>query len=198
MSGEEKQKDLRQEERLLLDRLAKGDPDAFDLIYRKYFDAVHRNACMLLKDASEAEDVVQETFLSFWRSRQSMEGRESAGGWLFITCYNRCMNILKRRLRESMFIQEISRNKEDSHNSSALEERRSSLLEIGMARLSVRQNEAFTLCKLQGKSYEEAAYIMGVSRHTVKEYLAHAMKVIRRFAKENAWRMTILQCFLQA
>ena len=182
----------------LLGRLSVGEVDAFDSIYRKYYPAVHRNAIMLLKDPSAAEDVVQETFLSLWRSRKSMAGRDSAGGWLFITSHNLCINLIKRRLTEKRARRELTMHEQETGEATAMLEKGISLVEKAMGRLSVRQQQAFTLCKLEGKSYEEAAGIMEVSKHTVKEYLSIAMKSIRDFVKERAARTMLWFMLLTA
>jgi RNA polymerase sigma-70 factor (ECF subfamily) len=185
-------------EKALLERLSQGDVHAFDAIYRKYFQAVYRNASMLLKDPSAAEDVVQETFLSLWNSRKKMAGRESAGGWLFITCHNRCINLIKRRLTEQKARREWAIPAYEAQDGGALFERGLSILEKAMEGLSLRQRQAITLCKLQGKSYEEAANIMDVSKHTVKEYLSIGMRSIRQFVKERAVRSLLTIALLTA
>jgi RNA polymerase sigma-70 factor (ECF subfamily) len=178
--------DGRPAESILLDRLSQGDVHAFDAIYRTYAASVYRNAFMLLKDPSAAEDLVQETFLSLWSSRHRMAGRMSAGGWLFLTCHNRCVNQIKRRLTEKKAQHEIERVPSGSDDGGAFLERGLSLMENAIDGLSHRQQQALTLCKLQGKSYEEAAGIMDVSRHTVKEYLSIAIRSIRAYVKERA------------
>jgi RNA polymerase sigma factor (sigma-70 family) len=185
------------EESYLLNRLAEGDKDAFDSIYGKYFGSIYRNACMLTKDEAESEDIVQEVFLQLWNHRSSMSGRESAGGWLFITCHNLCKNILRRRMREALAMKEIHATEEEDV-STAMHDNKANLLERGLSRLSWRQRQTFNLCKVEGRSHEEAAKIMNISRHTVKEYLSIAMNSIRRFAQENAERMSLFQVILSA
>lgn len=153
---------------------------------------------MLLKDSSAAEDVVQETFLALWISRRKMARRESVAGWLFITCHNRCVNLIKRRLSEKKAQSEMQQATCETEDGGALLERGLTLMGNAIQGLSLRQQQALTLCKLQGKSYEEAAGIMDVSKHTVKEYLSIAMRSIRGFVKERAVRTMISIMLLTA
>lgn len=117
-----------------------------------------------------------------------MAGKDSVGGWLFITSHNRCVNLIKQRLTEKKARGELTQYTYGSEDGGALLERGLSLMENAIEGLSLRQQQAVTLCKLQGKSYEEAAGIMEVSKHTVKEYLSMATKSIRLFVKERAVR----------
>ncbi|MBM3442142.1 MAG: sigma-70 family RNA polymerase sigma factor [Bacteroidetes bacterium] len=182
-------------ESLLLDRMANGDRKAFDDLYRLYFPAVYRNACMLLKDKIDAEDIVQETFLSLWQSRGRLADRESIGSWLFVTCHNRCINNLKRKQVTARALHAIRDRKEHTAYATVFEQRWA-LVEDGVAGLSARRRQAFFLCKLQRKTYEEAAGIMEISKNTVKEYLSGAMDSIRRFTREHTDMITFKSVIL--
>jgi len=181
----------------LLDRLASGDRQAFDELYRIYFPSVFRNGCMLLKDREEAEDIVQDTFLALWRNRRNLSGRRSIAGWLFITSHNRCMNILRRRQVDAKALHAIGYLTDQTPSVPQFEQQWA-LVEGSVAGLSARQQQALRLCKLQGKTYEEAAGIMEISKNTVKEYLSMAMDAIRRVTRDQAKRMTLFQIILSA
>jgi RNA polymerase sigma-70 factor (ECF subfamily) len=56
------------------------------------------------------------------------------------------------------------------------------ILEKAIALLSPQKRKVFELCKLQGRTYEEASAEMGISKHTVKEYLSGAMASIKEYA----------------
>lgn len=196
MSGTDQWHGIGEGERMLLDRLSEGDISAFDSIYAKYFHAVYRNALMLTKNVSEAEDVVQEVFLRLWRSRESLAGRDSAGGWLFLTCHNHCVNILKRRMRKPFVLRQMEPTGEQY--TADEQDGRLALLERGISELPTRQRQAFVLCKIEGFSQRETADMLSISRHTVKEYISHAMASVRRFAKENAGRTTLWHVILPA
>ena len=51
--------------------------------------------------------------------------------------------------------------------------------------LSPQKRKVFTLCKLEGKTYEEAAEKLNISKHTVKEYLGHAVASVKSHINNN-------------
>jgi RNA polymerase sigma-70 factor (ECF subfamily) len=68
----------------LLERVAGGDGRAFEVIYRRYARAVFGLALRRLGDRSRAEEAVQETFASIWRSARSYDRERGAGApWLY-------------------------------------------------------------------------------------------------------------------
>lgn len=67
----------------LVERILKGDRQAFDLLYETYFQRVHRFALRRLRDAGEAEDVTQEVFMTVLKALPSFQGTSSLLVWIF-------------------------------------------------------------------------------------------------------------------
>ncbi len=73
----------------LLERVAGGDAGAFEVLYRRYARAVFGLALLRLGDRARAEEAVQETFASVWRSARSYRADRGPGGpWLFTVARN--------------------------------------------------------------------------------------------------------------
>jgi RNA polymerase sigma-70 factor (ECF subfamily) len=73
----------------LLTRVAGGDREAFELLYRRYARSVFGLALRRLGDRGRAEDAVQETFASVWRSARSYDPSRGHGGpWLYAVARN--------------------------------------------------------------------------------------------------------------
>lgn len=82
----------------LLRRIARGDGDAFELLYRRYARAVYALALRRLGDRGRAEDAVQETFASVWRSARSYRPeRGPAGPWVYAIARNAIVDRFRRR-----------------------------------------------------------------------------------------------------
>lgn len=76
--------DARVSDAELLERVATGDEGAFEVLYRRYARAVFGLALRRLGDRGRAEEAVQETFASVWRSAGSYDRERGAGGpWLY-------------------------------------------------------------------------------------------------------------------
>lgn len=172
-------------EKELISRLIKGEIKAFDDLYWKYQKAVYQNALKLTHDTMVAEDIVQEVFISFWEKREYIDADRSVGGWLFVTSYNRSVNALKKKLKESLAYKQlgfVETETDTGHDVSTLQ---LAILEKAVEKLSPQKRKVFELCKLQGKTYEEAAKALKISKHTVKEYLTEAVSFVKDFASKH-------------
>lgn len=169
-------------EKELLFRMKNGDILAFDEIFWLYQKAVYGNALKIVRNNQLAEDIVQEVFISLWEKRESIDIERSVGGWLFVSSYNRAVNELKKKLRESLAIQQMQEKDTEEDAEPDLSGIQLNILEKAIAQLSVQKRRVFELCKLQGRSYEEASREMGISKHTVKEYLSGAVRSIKEYA----------------
>ena len=67
----------------LVEQILKGDAAAFELLYDTYFQRVYRFAVRRLGDASEAEDVTQEVFMTVMKALPSFQGTSSLLVWMF-------------------------------------------------------------------------------------------------------------------
>src|SRR5439155_8725279 len=81
--------DRRPSDEELLTRVAGGDRDAFELLYRRYVRPMLGLALRRLGDRGRAEDAVQETFTSIWRSARSYDPDRGRGApWLYAVARN--------------------------------------------------------------------------------------------------------------
>ena len=87
------------EDKLLLWRFKRGNREAFRLIYEKYADALLTIGVNLLNDKADAEDVVQDVFISFVKSVQKFHLRGSLKGYLATCVANRSRDYLRNDSR---------------------------------------------------------------------------------------------------
>lgn len=165
--------------------LVQGNMDAFDDIYWKYQRAIYLNSFRITRDEVTAQDIVQEVFISLWEKRQSINPDLPLAGWLFVSSYNRSLNILKKKLRESVAIDQLTSEEIMTDIAADIPEKQLQILEAAIDLLSPQKRRVFELCKLQGKSYEEAAKEMQISKNTVKEYLSEAITIIKEYARQH-------------
>jgi RNA polymerase sigma-70 factor (ECF subfamily) len=82
----------------LLQRIARSDRAAFELLYRRYARAVLSLALRLLRDRGRAEDATQETFTAIWRSARSYRPERGPGApWLFAVARNAIVDRARAR-----------------------------------------------------------------------------------------------------
>jgi RNA polymerase sigma-70 factor, ECF subfamily len=171
----------------LTERVRTSDADAFRLLFFRHQPAVFRQALFHLGDAEQAKDVVQETFLRIWERRASLQPDLSFLGLALRTGGNICLDILRRRGTHNRLKGELPPPEpsagDDPEQALRLKVIESELARVVATRLPERARMAFVLCRLEGKSYRDAAQILGISEKTVENHMAGALKVIRKALK---------------
>lgn len=180
----------------LIPLLAGGDAVAFTEVYHRYHVAIYQNIYRLTKNAEATEDLVQETFIALWQKRNRVVTGRSLAGFLFVISYNLSVNWLKRKLLELKAAQVHSLSVAhletvDDHEQQLL------LLDKAILQLSPQKRRVFTLCKLNGKTYQQAANELNISNHSVKEYLSGAMKAVREYAVSHPGYKIIFPLMIQ-
>ncbi|MBS1660329.1 MAG: sigma-70 family RNA polymerase sigma factor [Bacteroidetes bacterium] len=169
----------------LVRRLLLSETAAFDTLYHKYHNPLYFNILKLTKDAEAARDILQDVFITLWKQRMTLDPQQSILPWLFVVSYNKSVDYLKRTSAESALVYETQGLAQVLPGEAELKEAQLQLLEEAIRRLSPQKRKVFVLCKLQGKSYEETAEEMHISKHTVKEYLSGALVSIKGYVQQH-------------
>ena len=173
--------------------LVAGDVAAFNEIYRRYFHPVYCNALKITREVPIAEDVLQEVFITLWEKRATIDPERSLAGWLFIICYHQSVNILRKKLRESLLYKQVQEPEEEYSMEEELKYgAQRKILADALSSLSPQRRRVFELCKLQGKTYEETATELRISKYTVKEYLSAAIAAIKEYSLHHSETVTLL------
>ncbi|SHM84399.1 RNA polymerase sigma factor [Chitinophaga sp. CF418] len=183
----------------LVVRLIEDDVSAFDALYWKYHQAVYRNIFKFVKEPIATEDILQEVYARLWEKRKDINAGQSVAGWLFVISFNLSVDYVRKKLREHTFHRELyNLNIETSNwedNPAAYEEQYR-LLEDAISQLSPKKQKIVTLCKLEGKTYDEVAEELKISRNTVKEHLSIAMTRINEYVQKNKEHKYVLLLLL--
>lgn len=161
------------------------DQVAFQEIYREYHQAVYANITKLVKDPTMAEDILQEVFFSFWQNRLKIDQEKSPSGWLFVVSYNKSLNYLKKKVHQSItYLSDYDgyhQITEEAAVDEALFDMQLQVLEEAVASLSPQRQKVFRMCKYEGKSLDEVALSLNLSRESVKDYLKQSKHLINAY-----------------
>ena len=183
------------------------DRMTFELLLQEHRDAVYRTARYLVRNAEDAEDVVQETFVRLWKTRDQIR-IENVRSWLLRVCRNLCLDALRRRKvrdRARLTADQVTERgrigietAEDDGRDRSLEVsdlgtgalRTELELDIeklvrAMGELKEPQRSIILLREVQDLSYEEIAENLDLSLSAVKVYLHRARKKIRAAFEED-------------
>ena len=106
------------EDRLLVKRVKAGDQQAFEALYRRYVSTVYRQALKLVGNAEEAEEIVQEVFLTLYEKAKTFRGDSAFSTWLYRLTLNTALMKLRRRKRSKEIALDdyLPRYQEDGHH----------------------------------------------------------------------------------
>jgi RNA polymerase sigma-70 factor (ECF subfamily) len=164
----------------LLTRIQSGDQTAMSALFDRYGTMVYSVALRVLKDASEAEDVMQEIFIQVWqRPGAFVSGKGSLAGWLAVVARNRSIDVIRRRRPMEpveLFALPASTNV-------ASEAERDSLLgkiRGAMGALPDEQRKPLEMAFFEGLSHSEIAEKTGDPLGTIKTRIRLALGAIRK------------------
>lgn len=183
----------------MVERLQKGDVEAFDLIYEKYSMNLYSFGLKYLRSKEESEELVQSVFLKLWENYKSLNKDLSFKSYLFTIAYNDICKLFRKRNYRQKFIDETLH--ENYHSSSGMEESIDyksvmDLVQQIINKLPVRQKSIFLKSRQEGKSTKEIAEEIGLSPGTVDNYISEALKFIRcQLRKENVSILLFLTLF---
>lgn len=179
----------------LIMRLQRGQVAAFDALYWKYQEPVYRNILKFTKDPLVAEDILQEVFAKLWEKRSAIDADQSVAGWLFVVSFNLSVDHTRKRLRDLTAHKKLFNVVPENvflPVGPALYEEQYRLLQQAIDQLSPQKRKIVTLCKLEGKSYEEAAGELNISLNTVKYHLSAAMVNLNEYVRKNATHTSLV------
>jgi RNA polymerase sigma-70 factor (ECF subfamily) len=181
-SAQEEQVDW---EGALVQRARRGDMRAFERLYREHIGRVYGLCLRLTRDAANAEDCAQETFINAWRALGRFETRSSMRTWLHRIAVN---VVLAKRRRVSPFIDAPEALEDagevDWSMDTPVEEHE---IEAAVGSLPDGARDVLVLCGIYGYSHIEASQMLGVAEGTCKAQLHRARALLRqRLSMEGA------------
>lgn len=161
----------------LLDLIASSDEQAFAALYHRYVSELYQYAFNILKQASLAEEVVQDVFTKVWLHKHSLQVIANFEAYLHMAVRNACLNSLRTITREKRNRQEYMHHSEKAEAPSF--DYSDSLRNL-LSSLPHRQRMVYSL-HLQGFRRDEIAHLLDISINTVKSHLAASVRSAREF-----------------
>jgi RNA polymerase sigma-70 factor (ECF subfamily) len=180
-----------QEDEAMLSRLRSRDKKACEECIRQHAPGIYRLALRLMRDQSEAEDVMQDAFLSAFNSIDRFDGRSTLRTWLYRIAYNAAMMRLRKFHPEFVPMEETGDSErhtplpKEFFDWSSLPEREMEKTEVreelerAIEELPLKLRVVFVLRELDELSTEEAARALEISEEPVKTRLHRARLWLR-------------------
>lgn len=167
------------EDQRLVWQLKTGQQKALVRIYGKYKNYLLKIAHGLVTDASQAEDVVQDVFVSLVQATPSLPVDGNLRGYLVRCLINRVHDLSRSRQPSSLVSSDIACIDGDQPEHWLLQDEEMARLNRGLARLPDSQRMAITLRIRGGLKFREIARLQGLSINTVQSRYRNGMAKLR-------------------
>lgn len=162
--------------------LRDGNERAYAEIYKRYWDKIYVVACHRIGDQLEAEEIVQDVFLSLWKRRASLDLKYSLNTYLSVAVKYQVINRQTRQFRKMNEIAAHVSSLEESADTTNLwflEKELKEQLELSINKLPEKCRIVFKMSREQDKSNMEIANELGISEKTVEAHITRAISNLK-------------------
>jgi RNA polymerase sigma-70 factor (family 1) len=168
-------------------RLRTGDASALAELFRAAYPGLLGYARHIVADEPQAEDAVQEAFITVWTRRDTLDPARSLRALLCTIVRRRLLNRMRDVARQQDILEHMPAH---DHTPSLDLDVEAHLLGERLRgwidELPPRRREAFVLSRFEGLSHAEIAGVMGLSAKTVEHHVGHALRHLRDRLRAHA------------
>lgn len=157
------------------------DEAAFEEMFRGYHQQLCRYAFTIVKDADQAQEMVQDVFLRIWERRGTIEITTSVKAYLYRSVHNACLNLNQQKKKEvrmdevSLKVIHPSANAEERVQDGELNR----AIASGLDKLPAECRKVFEMSRFGEMKYREIADALGISVKTVENQMGKALRIMR-------------------
>lgn len=146
------------------------EPDlAFEKIVKQYEQRLFQVAVRLLQDSDAADEVVQETFMSFYRNMHKFEGKSKVYTYLYRIAVNRSIDYIRKKKTRKNYEEEYLKENKSKIEAGYQEDLDIKIvLQKSLDQLDVKYRTPIVLLEYENMKYKEIAEVMGISLSAVK------------------------------
>lgn len=165
----------------LVERCKKGEHQAQMELYKLYYKAMYNTSLRIVNDQFEAEDIMQESFLTAFTKLSSFKNIEHAsfGSWLKKIVINKSLTSLKRNKQLNSISFELIENINFEESESDYSHIKCSEVLKMIGQLKSNYRVALTLNLIEGYDNEEIAQIMNISHENARTTISRAKNKLR-------------------
>lgn len=178
---------------LLFQHMVQGQKDAFDALFRKYYQPLCRFARFFTDNRSDAEEAVQSAFIALWENRQEITISRSLKAYLYQMVRNNALMLLRKENTRKQYEQQYVEIQEiDIPSEKPLtDEEINKFVSKGLSVLPEKCRMIFSLSRYDGLTYDEIAEYLEISPKTVENQMGIAFQKLREFLLP-VWKKVLL------
>jgi len=176
---------MHQDDTIWIERLKEGDMQAFEALFKAYYEKLCLFANRLTDDLHAAEEIVADTYAFIWEKRETLLISYSFRAYIYRAVQNRCLNHLKHRNVVREYVDHVLQTHLPTHDYQDIVREEELEREVTMAIESLPEKcrEIFKLSRFQQLRYAEIAQQLGLSPKTVERQMSIALEKLRRHLK---------------
>ncbi len=167
---------------LLFDQVKKGNSEAFEQIFRKFYSDLARFCYSLVRNETIAEEITQEVFIYLWEKKAQIEISSSLKSYLYSAVKNKSINYIKYDLPKQRILIDLSdtvlTGSSEFHEPSETL-RLKKKIQWAINQLPDKCKQIFLLSRYGGMTYAEIAEELELSVKTVENQMSIALKKLR-------------------
>lgn len=166
----------------LIITLKAGDINAFEMLFRTYYQPLCNYAYTFVQDRDEAEEIVQNTFLNVWEKRDNLSIHTGVKPYLYAMVRNACLNVIKHEKvkQQHVAIELVAGEKSaDSVTRTVVAAELETRISQAMNKLPEQCRLVFKLSRFEELKYAEIAEQLNISVKTVENQMGKALKIMR-------------------
>lgn len=175
--------------------IRKGNKEAFQEFFDRYYDALFRFLRAKGTDTATAKDLIQNAFLYIWENRNKIDETKSLRSYLYRVAYTRMLNHVKYQKRfkdpqpdedeyngnpEDVFTDDDQLSQPEMMEGKELLD----IVKRAIHNMPEKRAMVFEFCFMQEFTYKETAGMMDISVNTVENHMTKAFKDVRKAVKE--------------
>lgn len=163
---------------ILVEKACQGDQKAMFRLYRMYLPAMYNTCIRMVVNKNDAEDIIQESFISAFSGIEGFRGEASFGTWLKRIVINNSINHIRNKKIKFVDMDTIQIDDTDSEDDD-LPDIPMEVIHNSIKSLPDKARVVLNLYLLEGYLHREIALILGISESTSRSQYIRAKKLLK-------------------
>ena len=162
---------------------------ALKSLYMSYFGRLMRFVSLYVSSPTESEEIVSDTFLALWNSRQQLPGVANFDSYIYTIARHNAISYYRKQNMEKISLDEVSidlfTSTETTPEEDLISQEGIKRLNMAIESLPAKCKVAFKLIREDKLKYKEAADILDIAVKTLEAHLANAVRKLREALAED-------------
>jgi RNA polymerase sigma-70 factor (ECF subfamily) len=166
-----------------LAQIVEDDQEAFARLLRLFWNKVYTQALAYLKSSHIAQELTQDVFLKVWTNRSKLAEVNNFSGYLFVMTRNEIISQLRKKESEAIEPGDVLEEGEWIPDRQMEYKQSYATILKGIELLPPARQNVFKMSRLEGKTYDEIAMEMNISRNGVKDHVVKSLLFLRNYLR---------------